>query len=83
MRAISVIAAAGAFALVGCNVNVTSNDSDTQNAIDDVRNGASDFMNGAENFAGDAGNELGEAARAAGNSLDSIGDGNGGGNTAE
>jgi hypothetical protein len=64
----------GAFALAGCNVNVTSNDAATLNTINQVQAGAEDFFNQAGNIAGDAGNELGRAADAAGNSLDRIGD---------
>ena len=79
MRLWAGFVAAGAFALAGCNVNVTSNDADTQNAIDDVQQGARDFMNGAENVAEDVGNELGDAGRAAGNAVDSIGDNSGAG----
>jgi hypothetical protein len=64
----------GAAALAGCNVNVTSNDAATRNAIDDVREGAADLLNGAEVVAGDAGNELVRAADAAGNGIDRIGE---------
>ena len=77
MKRTAMIAALGALALAGCGqVNVTSNDADTQNLIDGAGEAASDLLNGAGNLAADAGNELGEAARAAGNGLDSIGDGN-------
>jgi hypothetical protein len=74
MRKPALVAVAGAFALAGCNVNVSSNDAATQNAIEDVQQGASDFVNGAGNLAADAGNELGEAARDAGNTLERVGD---------
>ncbi|HEX8643696.1 MAG TPA: hypothetical protein VF702_07255 [Allosphingosinicella sp.] len=80
------IAIAGALALAGCDVNVSSNDAATQNAIEDVQQGASDLVNGAGNLAADAGNEIGEAARDAGNTIDKVGDGDGneaGGNKAK
>ena len=86
MRKSALILAAGALALAGCGqVNVSSNDADTQEAINDVGDAASDLLNGAGNAAAYAGNELGEAADAAGNALDSLGEGNtgGGGNKAD
>lgn len=69
MRKLPLIAAAGALALAACDVNVSSNDASTQNAIEDVQAGAADLVNGAGNIAADVGNELGEAARDAGNTI--------------
>ncbi|HEX8193278.1 MAG TPA: hypothetical protein VF552_10300 [Allosphingosinicella sp.] len=66
---LTAAAALGALALAACEVNVSSNDAATQNAIEDVRNGAADLVNGAGNVAADVGNELGEAARDAGNTI--------------
>jgi hypothetical protein len=77
MRKLPLIAAAGALALGACNVNVSSNDSATQNTIEDVQAGAADLVNGAGNVAADVGNELGEAARDAGNELGDVGRGAG------
>jgi hypothetical protein len=79
MRMLPLIAAGGALlALGGCEVNVTSNDAATRNAIEDVQQGAADLAAGAGNVAGavaaDLGNEIGEAARDAGNTADRVGD---------
>jgi hypothetical protein len=71
-RAFGILA--GAAALAGCEVNVTSNDAATQNAIEGVREGAAEFLNEAEVVAGDAGNEIVRAADAAGNGIDRIGE---------
>lgn len=62
-------AAMGALALAACNVNVSSNDAATQNAIEDVQAGAADLVNGASNVAADVGNDLGDVARDAGNTI--------------
>ncbi|HEY0013408.1 MAG TPA: hypothetical protein VGB79_11235 [Allosphingosinicella sp.] len=69
MRKLPLIAAAGVLALGACNVNVSSNDASTQNAIEDVQAGAADLVNGAGNVAADVGNELGDVARDAGNTI--------------
>jgi hypothetical protein len=64
----------GAAALAGCNVNVTSNDAETRDALNAIAEGAADFRNEAEVVAGDAGNEIVRAADAAGNGIDRIGE---------
>jgi hypothetical protein len=77
MKRLSVIMAAGAFALAGCGeVSVTSNDARTQEMINGVQEGAADLVNSAGNIAADAGNELGEAADALGNSVEGLGEAN-------
>jgi hypothetical protein len=73
-KPIAMAAAAGALALAACDVNVSSNDAATQNAIEDVQAGAADLVNGAGNVAADVGNELGEAAKDAGNTLGTAAD---------
>ena len=67
-----ITAAAAALALAGCDVNVSSNDAATHNAIEDVQAGAADLVNGASDVAADVGNELGEAARDAGNEIGDV-----------
>jgi hypothetical protein len=69
-----VAAAGGALALAACDLNVSSNDAATQNAIEDVQAGAADLVNGAGDVAADVGNELGEAAKDAGNTLTTAAD---------
>ena len=69
MKKLPLVAAAGALALGACNVNVSSNDAATQNAIEGVQQGAADLVNGAGNVAADVGNDLGEVARDAGNAV--------------
>lgn len=66
-------AALAALALGGlgaCNVNVSSNDSGTRNAIADVGNAADDIMNEAGDAAAIVGNEVGDAARTVGNEIE-------------
>jgi len=81
MSKLAAIVTAGAVALAGCGVNVSSNDSDTQNAINSVGETASDLVDAAGNAASDVGNEFGEAARDTGNAVQNVGesiDGTGG-----
>lgn len=74
MTKLAPLALIGAFALGGCDVNVTSNDAATRNTINSLEQGAADLVDEAGNVAADAGNELGRAADAAGNGLDKVGD---------
>jgi hypothetical protein len=57
-----LIVAAGALAVGACDVNVTSNDARTQDAL-----------NQAQDLAKDAGNTLSNAASAAGNEVQDLG----------
>lgn len=51
----------GALALAGCDVNVTSNDAGTRNALNAIEEGAADLRNGAEAVGKDIGNGLDDA----------------------
>ena len=62
MKKLLIVAAGvGALGVAGCDVNVTSNDAATQQAI-----------NQAQDTLGDIGNEAGELARDAGNGMQDV-----------
>lgn len=74
MKSLAAVAVLGALALGGCDVNVSSNDAATQDAIEGLRNTAGEVVQDVGNAAADAGNGIGQAADATGNVIDTIGE---------
>ena len=66
-------AAIGALALTACDVNVTSNDARTREALNDIQEGAADLANTAGNVAEETGADLSNAAQDAGDELQRVG----------
>ena len=67
-----IAAGASAILVAGCDVNVSSNDAGTQQALNQAQDAARDFGNEAANMAADAGNSLSNVAESAGNGMQDL-----------
>ena len=73
MKKLLIVAAGvSAVGIAGCDVNVTSNDAGTQQALNQAQDAARDFGNEAANMAADTGNSLSNVAESAGNGLQDL-----------
>ncbi len=73
MRKLLIGGATAALALGACDVNVTSNDARTQQALNQAQDTLGDLGNGAGELAQDAGNTLSNAAGSASNEVQDLG----------